>query len=1034
MVFIAEIGMFIWGVVCLVTGKLTLSTSSTVQGAPARWLGLLGLLPLTLAVMVGLVVGVYFGLQQQQHRIQELNLVFALIEVAALLITLGLMYAIGIPIAKTQKRLREREERELAESLDRWDDDDDHFGRDETASPPAVLPPLTAAPPTTPCPTCGVLLRYSVEQVDKKMRCGKCGAIFVAPPLPAIPVPDAFTDRPIAPLARPIAEPLARTSADRRDRDHDMPRDRPRRRQVDREMPIDELRSIAFSQKGLIYCILATVTLYIAIVALLITAPPNRPASLTWAQISIGLGLVAAGVTATFFVFSLATRTYGVGGGILLGLLTMIPGVGLILLLIINSKATSLLNLNGVRVGLLGARASDFNDLVDRPERTARERSYETIDDDEMRREPPPKKISRPFVFTMVALIYLGLGLAFGLTMFFLAPTERRPNRQFAPRVANPHHVVKKNDHAPAAVAAMEVAPFDIRFAADRFQHLGAVNPNATHLFRGRRLVCSIYNLPVNVGESFDFAVRWQRHPDQEPPRLVLYNNQGQLLTSSETGKLVYRPAESGWAKLFVLPGEGIQEGMFTLNIVRSFTDRKKLDFNGKNTIEISDRIAPGSFIRIDDRDALGTAYTIDLAAGPSYWIDVTSETFDPVIIARSMSRFEHGLDAGRRQRRILLNPTQTEEFVVSITSPGGAVGGGSTGDFRLRIRSIDVPVSRVLPIRFRQNLVKPDPMPLPEPKEIGVVKVQSVLSARAFRPGVAWSPDGQAFFLLNDKNVLSRFSTADGTIERQAKFETDCESLAMSSEGLVVAAPMEQELWILDPGTLQASKKIFVPNINRVVAGRMSSLAVATSRPWVVQSGDLHLIDLKQGAVRRSYQAGMMKQIVAAPDGEHVLLTPLGSSEIRWLAIEPDALHVEAIRTQTTSFPIDQPIAMSPDGRHFALPSADPPPSGSQLPKLDGAGGYLFETADFRKPVSSIKAGVGTSAPVVALDPASGHVLVSDPNSPLSLFTYAGERVRDVAIPQLSRSGRFELSASPAGFQAVLCADDRAYLVTMTK
>jgi hypothetical protein len=47
--------------------------------------------------------------------------------------------------------------------------------------------------------------------------------------------------------------------------------------------------------------------------------------------------------------------------GVLLALLTIIPYVGLIVLLIINSRATGVLNKHGYRVGLFGASLSDFD-------------------------------------------------------------------------------------------------------------------------------------------------------------------------------------------------------------------------------------------------------------------------------------------------------------------------------------------------------------------------------------------------------------------------------------------------------------------------------------------------------------------------------------------------------------------------------------------------------------------------------------------------------------------------------------------------
>ena len=52
----------------------------------------------------------------------------------------------------------------------------------------------------------------------------------------------------------------------------------------------------------------------------------------------------------------LALAIYGTALGIILGILTLIPLVGLIILLIVNGKATNLLREDGIHVGLLGAR------------------------------------------------------------------------------------------------------------------------------------------------------------------------------------------------------------------------------------------------------------------------------------------------------------------------------------------------------------------------------------------------------------------------------------------------------------------------------------------------------------------------------------------------------------------------------------------------------------------------------------------------------------------------------------------------------
>jgi hypothetical protein len=47
--------------------------------------------------------------------------------------------------------------------------------------------------------------------------------------------------------------------------------------------------------------------------------------------------------------------------GVVLGILTLIPCIGLIALLIINGKATAVLKNHGIKVGFFGARASDVS-------------------------------------------------------------------------------------------------------------------------------------------------------------------------------------------------------------------------------------------------------------------------------------------------------------------------------------------------------------------------------------------------------------------------------------------------------------------------------------------------------------------------------------------------------------------------------------------------------------------------------------------------------------------------------------------------
>lgn len=111
----------------------------------------------------------------------------------------------------------------------------------------------------------------------------------------------------------------------------------------------EDVRSVAFYQKGILVCILLYLLSVVGQISLVLAGLPPLILLLRLATLLVAL-------TGMVFVFLLATKVYGAGRGILLGLLTLIPCLGLIMLLIVNGKATRVLQQNGYKVGLLGAK------------------------------------------------------------------------------------------------------------------------------------------------------------------------------------------------------------------------------------------------------------------------------------------------------------------------------------------------------------------------------------------------------------------------------------------------------------------------------------------------------------------------------------------------------------------------------------------------------------------------------------------------------------------------------------------------------
>ena len=111
----------------------------------------------------------------------------------------------------------------------------------------------------------------------------------------------------------------------------------------------EDVRSVAICQKGILVCILANLIVMVGLFAL---PPALRPLA-RW-------GFVAVAVVGVAFVFLLSIKVYNVVIGILLGLMSLIPWVGLLVLLAVNGKATTILRKNGHRVGLMGVKLSEM--------------------------------------------------------------------------------------------------------------------------------------------------------------------------------------------------------------------------------------------------------------------------------------------------------------------------------------------------------------------------------------------------------------------------------------------------------------------------------------------------------------------------------------------------------------------------------------------------------------------------------------------------------------------------------------------------
>ena len=152
--------------------------------------------------------------------------------------------------------------------------------------------------------------------------------------------------------------------------------------------------------------------------------------------------------------------------------------------------------------------------------------------------------------------------------------------------------------------------------------------------------------------------------------------------------------------------------------------------------------------------------------------------------------------------------------------------------------------------------------------------------------PCVCWSKDGASFFTLDKGGTLIRWQAAGLKEAARANLGVGCSWLSLSAEGLVVTASGQQEVWLVDPATLQPQKKIAAPGAIRAVSAPAASLALAGGNGGF--GSKVSMIDLKAGQVVQQYPNIGFQHAVMSPDGKYLFV----QEGIEQLVRLPDCRH----------------------------------------------------------------------------------------------------------------------------------------------
>jgi hypothetical protein len=273
---------------------------------------------------------------------------------------------------------------------------------------------------------------------------------------------------------------------------------------------------------------------------------------------------------------------------------------------------------------------------------------------------------------------------------------------------------------------------------------------------------------------------------------------------------------------------------------------------------------------------------------------------------------------------------------------------------------------------------------------------IELKLAAADLLPCLCWSGDGRAFFTLDAKTGTVRRFLLDGLVEqRRLPTHRRASWLSRSAAGLLLTVPELEEVWLLDPDSLQVQGRISVPEVSRVVSAPPLWLGIAAGARET-----LYLLDLKKHQSLKEYSPRSFPGVFASfaapaltPDGRY-LFTQGNTGELQRFLLDGTDLLPEQ-----TGPPIVQGRAgecsISADSRYVGLPCDEGNRRGlAEHSKIGRFATYTYRVTELGHPAFALEQQADPGA--IAFDFRGGYILGGDAEGKLTLFSLAGVKRKE--------------------------------------
>jgi hypothetical protein len=383
------------------------------------------------------------------------------------------------------------------------------------------------------------------------------------------------------------------------------------------------------------------------------------------------------------------------------------------------------------------------------------------------------------------------------------------------------------------------------------------------------------------------------------------------------------------------------------------------------------------------------------------------------------------------------------------------------TGGFVLEVRdeAVGKPVvTKKLPNRKLPTPIDGQALEVVQDKQPNILCTTILKNETQFVGDVCWSADGTAFFALDAQGTLRRIAWPGNVEERRLATNLPAASLALSKAGLLVSFPSAEEVWVVDPATLEVKTRMSAPGVQRVSATPAADVAFAAVTlkrapqppqpprapqppknmidPQPVDAGKaaptegIMVLNAATAKAVRVYDQYSPKHLTVTPDGNYLFIEGNIERLLRY-RIQGDELMFEEDSPRLAGN--GQGIFVSPDSKYVCLTSPGGNYATDPMAPVKQYTTLIFKTTDLKNAAFAIW--TGESPRVVGFDPTSATVVSHNNDKQIMLFSETGVRTQEENLPgdRLAVTPR-QFLPHPAGGRMLVRTENAIFGVEFAK